>query len=65
MKKVDQMEQLEFPMLDEDTLDSDPVECFGQTFENDQARQEHFLELLRKKLKDIEFREIEGFPTWN
>ena len=62
MKRVDQMEQLEFPMLDEDSLDSGPVECFGQTFENDQARREHFLGLLREKLKETEFRKIEGFP---
>lgn len=39
-----------------------PVECLGLTFENDEKRREYFLEKLRKKLKDPEFHEIEGFP---
>jgi DNA modification methylase/predicted RNA-binding Zn-ribbon protein involved in translation (DUF1610 family) len=38
------------------------VECLGMTFENDDARREHFLGILREKLKDPEFRQIEGFP---
>ena len=40
-----------------------PVECLGITFENDDARREYFLEKLREKLEDSEFRRIEGFPT--
>ncbi len=44
------------------THDSEPVICLGLTFPNDQARREHFLALLREKLKDPEFRKIEGFP---
>jgi hypothetical protein len=39
-----------------------PVECLGMTFENDEARREYFLEELRQKLQDPEFRKIEGFP---
>lgn len=39
-----------------------PVECLGITFENDGYRRSHFTELLREKLKDPEFRAIEGFP---
>lgn len=39
-----------------------PVECLGMTFESDEARREYFLEILREKLKDPEFRKIEGFP---
>jgi hypothetical protein len=39
-----------------------PVECLGMTFPNDQARREHFLAELKKKLRDPEFRTIEGFP---
>ena len=39
-----------------------PVECLGMTFENDEKRREYFLEKLREKLKDPEFRKIEGFP---
>jgi hypothetical protein len=41
---------------------SGPVECFGQTFPSDEARREHYLARLRDKLKDPEFRKIEGFP---
>ena len=41
---------------------SQPVECLGMTFPDDNARREHFLGILRKKLKDPEFRKIEGFP---
>ncbi len=39
-----------------------PVECLGMTFESDDARREYFLDILREKLKDPEFRKIEGFP---
>jgi len=39
-----------------------PVECLGMTFENDEKRREYFLKKLREKLKDPEFRKIEGFP---
>ena len=39
-----------------------PVECLGQTFENEEARRAHFTELLREKLKEPGFRNIEGFP---
>jgi DNA modification methylase len=39
-----------------------PVECLGMEFENDEARREYFLNILREKLKDSEFRKIEGFP---
>jgi predicted RNA-binding Zn-ribbon protein involved in translation (DUF1610 family) len=39
-----------------------PVECLGMTFPNDDARREFFLEKLEEKLKDPDFRKIEGFP---
>ena len=39
-----------------------PVECLGMTFQNDEARRQHFLDKLREKLQDPEFRKIEGFP---
>lgn len=41
---------------------SGPVECLGQTFPSDEARREHYLAILREKLKDPAFRRIEGFP---
>jgi hypothetical protein len=43
-------------------VNNGPVVCLGQEFENDAARREHFTALLREKLKDPEFRKIEGFP---
>ena len=39
-----------------------PVECLGMTFPNDEERRKHFLGILREKLKDPDFRKIEGFP---
>jgi len=39
-----------------------PVECLGITFANDAARREYYLKILAEKLKDPEFRKIEGFP---
>jgi DNA modification methylase len=48
--------------LDLTTQNADAVECFGQTFISEEARREHFLKLLSEKLKDAEFRKIEGFP---
>lgn len=39
-----------------------PFTCLGKEFPNDEARRAHFTELLREKLKDPEFRNIEGFP---
>ena len=39
-----------------------PVECLGMEFESDEKRREHFLEQLRRKLKDPAFRKTEGFP---
>ncbi len=54
------------PTLDfgQGTLDSRnrTVECLGMTFESDEARRAYFLEKLRERLRDPEFRKIEGFP---
>ena len=38
------------------------VVCLGKSFPDDEARRAYFIEELRKKLKDPEFRRIEGFP---
>lgn len=43
-----------------DTL---PVECLGRIFASEQARRDHYSKLLAEKLKDPEFRKIEGFPV--
>lgn len=39
-----------------------PVECLGNKFSSNQARRDHYLQLLAERLKDPEFRKIEGFP---
>lgn len=39
-----------------------PVKCLGMTFPNDEKRREYFLEKLREKLQDPQFRKIDGFP---
>jgi hypothetical protein len=44
------------------TQPTGPIECLGQTFPSEAARREHYLGLLAEKLKDPEFRKIEGFP---
>jgi len=50
-------------MFDEEFTDNNgPVTCLGIKFESDEARRNHFTELLRQKLKDPDFRKIEGFP---
>lgn len=46
----------------QETKQDGPVECLGQTFSSDTERREHYLGLLAEKLKDPEFRKIEGFP---
>tara|TARA_B100002049_G_scaffold42190_1_gene28686 strand:- start:9842 stop:12655 length:2814 start_codon:yes stop_codon:yes gene_type:complete len=43
-------------------ITDEAVECLGLKFENDEARRAHFTQLLAEKLKDPEFRKIEGFP---
>jgi DNA modification methylase len=39
-----------------------PVECLGMTFASEEARRAYFLEILREKLQDAEFRATPGFP---
>lgn len=40
-----------------------PVECLGKTFASDAERREYYLAILAEKLKDPEFRGLEGFPV--
>lgn len=49
-------------LFQEDQAPPTPVECLGQTFPSDDARRQHYLDILRAKLADPEFRKIEGFP---
>ncbi|MDY0362573.1 MAG: DNA methyltransferase [Desulforegulaceae bacterium] len=38
------------------------ITCLGKKFSNDDERRKYFTDLLAKKLKDPEFKKIEGFP---
>jgi len=62
MKRNNHGQNLHLPGMEPTAKPQDPVECLGMTFENDEKRREYFLEKLREKLKDPEFRKIEGFP---
>ena len=44
------------------TGQSGSVQCLGMEFPDDNARRDYFIEKLAEKLKDPEFRKIEGFP---
>ncbi len=48
--------------VEQEALEAKPVECLGMTFPSDEARLEYFLGKLREKLRDPDFRKIEGFP---
>ena len=39
-----------------------PVYCLGREFSDDEARRAHFTEILRERLRDPKFREVQGFP---
>ncbi len=41
---------------------TEPIKCLGKTFPNEEARRDFYLRVLAEKLKDPEFRKIEGFP---
>jgi len=47
---------------DDKKANKNVVSCLGKSFPDDNARRAYFTEELRKKLKDPEFRKIEGFP---
>lgn len=49
--------------IDQRQASTGPVECLGQMFPTESARRDHFLKLLREKLKDPLFRKTEGFPV--
>jgi hypothetical protein len=54
--------QLELDLKIKESKQDGPVTCLGLEFPDNEARRAHFTELLREKLKEPEFREIEGFP---
>lgn len=38
------------------------IACLGVSFENEESRRFYFLDKLREKLQNQEFRQIKGFP---
>ena len=60
-KKKHQQKAMDFGDKEEPQVEK-PVECLGMTFPSDDARRHYFLDKLREKLQDPEFRKIEGFP---
>jgi adenine-specific DNA methylase len=59
--KVDYNYSSDMNLFDVDKK-QEPVVCLGMEFPSEEERRAYFLEELRKKLKDPEFRAIEGFP---
>lgn len=50
-------------LFDEEMVsNSSTVTCLGKSFPDDEARRAYYTELLAQKLRDPEFRKIEGFP---
>lgn len=47
---------------EQSAMEDSKVECLGMTFETEAARRAYFIEKLRQRLQDPEFRKIEGFP---
>jgi 16S rRNA G966 N2-methylase RsmD len=43
--------------------DPETITCLGLSFSNENERKQYFLEKLRNKLKDPDFRLIDGFPV--
>lgn len=58
-----QQENLFSNETEQQIQESGAVTCLGKTFANEQARRDYFLVLLAEKLKDPEFRKIDGFPV--
>ena len=49
-------------LFEETPKPSVPVTCLGQSFASEDERRKHFIEALREKLQNPEFRKIGGFP---
>lgn len=60
--KNEQNDDPELFVVEPSTTNSGPVTCLGLSFPSDEERRNYFLNILREKLRDPEFRKIEGFP---
>lgn len=49
--------------LEQQDLEKGKVECLGMTFDSEDARRAYFIQRLREKLADPEFRKMPGFPN--
>ena len=47
---------------EQQALEKGKVECLGMTFDSEDIRRAYFIEQLREKLADPEFRKAPGFP---
>jgi len=47
---------------EQQVIEGGEVACLGRTFPDDDARREYYLDKLREKLNDPEFRKTPGFP---
>src|SRR6266545_3231672 len=47
---------------EQQALEKGKVECLGITFDGEDERRAYFIDRLREKLADPDFRKIEGFP---
>jgi len=59
---MDQQDNLKLDNPNQTDRLSGTVTCLGMSFESDEDRRNYFIKKLREKLKDPEFRSIEGFP---
>lgn len=59
---MSEQQTLDFDNTQAATKKSSKLTCLGTTFESEEARRNHFTEILQEKLQDPEFRKIEGFP---
>src|SRR5690348_10057609 len=48
--------------VEQEALEKGKLECFGMTFDSEDARRAYFTDRLREKLADPEFRKTPGFP---
>ena len=55
------IENQSLPNLETPAKPQGPLECLGMTFENDEARREHFLHLLRFSLEELHIK-LGGVP---
>jgi 16S rRNA G966 N2-methylase RsmD len=51
--------------FEQEVREGQGVECLGMTFANEEERRKFFVDRLREKLADPEFRKTSGFPNGN